>query len=308
MELPHLIAVIGATGTGKSDFSIELAHALAERSFTAEIVNADAMQLYRGMDIGTAKLPEKDRRGISHHMFDVLSPAEEAAVSTYQEQTRKVIEEILMRGNVPILVGGSGLYVSSVLFSFDFPGRDDEVRTRLEQELTSLGASALYQRLQERAPEVAARIDAQNPRRIVRALEVVEVTGDGSSLGELPDIPNYWLPTTIFGLRSPREELVARLDQRVVQMWETGLIDEVRSLEKQGLREGVTSQRAIGYSQALGFLDGALAQQQAIEQTQALTRRYARRQVSWFKRYQDVHWLESLEPENVHSALSILGE
>jgi tRNA dimethylallyltransferase len=308
VKLPHLIAVIGATGTGKSDFSLDLAQALAENSLTAEIVNADAMQLYRGMDIGTAKLSPDLRRGFAHHLFDVLSPSDEAAVSSYQEQAREVIEEILSRGHVPILVGGSGLYVSSVLFSFDFPGHDDEIRSRLENELATLGASALYARLCERAPEVAARIDAQNPRRIVRALEVVEVSGDGASLGELPETPNYWLPTTIFGLRSPREELVARLDRRVEQMWENGLIDEVRSLEKQGLRDGVTSQRAIGYAQALDFIDGTLTQQQAIEHTQVLTRRYARRQVSWFKRYQDVHWLESSEPENVPSALSILGQ
>ena len=308
MELPHLIAVIGATGTGKSDFSLDLAQALGRRSLTAEVVNADAMQLYQGMDIGTAKLSPDHRRGISHHLFDVLSPAEEAAVSSYQEQARKVIEEILSRGHVPILVGGSGLYVSSVLFSFDFPGHDDEIRTRLEHELNTLGASALYTRLSELAPEVAARIDAQNPRRIVRALEVVEVSGNGASLGELPESPTHWLPTTIFGLRTPREELVTRLDRRVEHMWENGLIDEVRSLEKQGLRDGVTSQRAIGYAQALDFIDGTLTQQQAIEQTQVLTRRYARRQVSWFKRYQDVHWLESSEPENVPSAMSILGQ
>lgn len=308
MELPHLIAVVGATGTGKSDFSLDLAQALAERSFTAEIVNADAMQLYRGMDIGTAKISPEHRRGFSHHLFDVLSPDEEAAVSSYQEQARHVIEEILSRDHVPILVGGSGLYVSSVLFSFDFPGHDDEIRSRLEHELSTLGASALYQRLLEQAPEVAARIDAQNPRRIVRALEVVEVSGGGASLGELPDSPVYWLPTTIFGLRSPREELVPRLDRRVEQMWKDGLVDEVRSLEKQGLREGVTSHRAIGYAQALDYIDGTLSQQQAIEQTQALTRRYARRQVSWFKRYQDVHWLESSEPENVLTAMSILGQ
>ena len=308
MELPHLIAVIGATGTGKSDFSLDLAQALGRRSLTAEVVNADAMQLYQGMDIGTAKLSPDHRRGISHHLFDVLSPAEEAAVSSYQEQARKVIEEILSRDHVPILVGGSGLYVSSVLFSFDFPGHDDEIRTRLEHELNTLGASALYTRLSELAPEVAARIDAQNPRRIVRALEVVEVSGNGASLGELPETPTYWLPTTIFGLRTQREELVTRLDRRVEHMWENGLIDEVRSLEKQGLRDGVTSQRAIGYAQALDFIDGTLTQQQAIEQTQVLTRRYARRQVSWFKRYQDVHWLESSEPENVPSAMSILGQ
>lgn len=308
MKLPHLIAVIGATGTGKSDFSLDLAQALAENSFTAEIVNADAMQLYRGMDIGTAKLSPDHRRGFAHHLFDVLSPSDEAAVSSYQEHARRVIEEILSRGHVPILVGGSGLYVSSVLFSFDFPGHDEQIRSRLEHELTTLGAAALFARLREQAPEVAARIDAQNPRRIVRALEVVEVSGDGASLGELPETPHYWLPTTIFGLRASREELVSRLDRRVEQMWEDGLVEEVRSLEKQGLREGVTSQRAIGYAQALDYIDGTLSQQQAIEQTQVLTRRYARRQVSWFKRYQDVHWLESSQSENVHSALSILGQ
>lgn len=299
-----ILAIVGATGTGKSDLSLDVADALSDHGITAEIVNADAMQLYTGMDIGTAKLSIDERRGYAHHMFDVLEVTQEAAVADYQPQTRGVIEGVISRGNLPILVGGSGLYVSSVLFDFDFPGHDDVIRARLEAELTELGPGIMFQRLLDRAPEAAARIDQKNARRIVRALEVIEVTGDAASLGMLPEEPKYWRPTAIYGLHEERDVLIERLDRRVDRMWAEGLVNEVEGLIPRGLERGVTARRAIGYSQALGQIHGAISESEAIEQTQALTRRYARRQVSWFKRYQDLQWKKTGDRDNAHEIVS----
>lgn len=299
-----IIAIVGATGTGKSDLSLDVADALADQGITAEIVNADAMQLYSGMDIGTAKLSIDERRGYAHHMFDVLDVTQEAAVADYQPQTRGVIEEILSRGNLPILVGGSGLYVSGVLFDFDFPGHDDVIRARLEAELSELGPGIMFQRLLDLAPEAAARIDQKNARRIVRALEVLEVTGDTACLGTLPEEPKYWSPTAIYGLHEERDVLIERLDRRVNKMWADGLVGEVEGLIPWGLERGVTARRAIGYSQALGQIHGEISEPEAIEQTQALTRRYARRQVSWFKRYQDLQQKKAGDPGSAQEIVS----
>ncbi|WP_374113685.1 tRNA (adenosine(37)-N6)-dimethylallyltransferase MiaA [Microbacterium sp. zg.Y909] len=288
---PRLWAVVGATGTGKTTLSLDLAEALADRGRPAEIVNADAMQLYRGMDIGTAKLPESERRGIPHHLFDVLRPADEAAVAWYQGAARETIGEIHRRGADAILVGGSGLYVSSVLFDFRFPPRDEAVRARLEATLDAEGPGALYARLRELDPVTAERVDPRNGRRIVRALEVLEL-GEATHGAALPDAPQLWHePTRIIGVRMPRDELVTRLDARVEQMWADGLVDEVARLRADGLEDGVTARRAIGYAQALAELDGRMPHADAVAETQALTRRYARRQVSWFKRYPDVTWV-----------------
>ena len=298
MNQPSIIAVVGATGTGKTSLSLEVARLLAARGQNAEIVNADAMQLYRGMNIGTAKLSEAERAEFPHHMFDVLDVTVEAAVVDYQQQARTVIEEIFSRGNIPILVGGSGLYVSSVLFDFEFPGHDLAVRAELERELEQRGIGVLYRRLMEKAPEAASRIDQQNTRRVVRALEVLEITGDTAALGTLPEEPVYWRETQLWGVREDRDVLTARLDERVVGMWRDGLLDEVRALIPEGIERGVTARRAIGYSQALAQLAGDVSEAEAIEQTQALTRRYARRQVSWFKRYADLHWLEAGASDN----------
>ena len=298
MNQPSIIAVVGATGTGKTSLSLEVARLLAARGQNAEIVNADAMQLYRGMNIGTAKLSEAERAEFPHHMFDVLDVTVEAAVADYQQQARTVIEEIFSRGNIPILVGGSGLYVSSVLFDFEFPGHDLAVRAELERELEQRGIGVLYRRLMEKAPEAAARIDQQNTRRVVRALEVLEITGDTAALGTLPEEPVYWRDTQLWGVREDRDVLTARLDERVLGMWRDGLLDEVRALIPEGIERGVTARRAIGYSQALAQLAGDVSEAEAIEQTQALTRRYARRQVSWFKRYADLHWLEAGASDN----------
>ncbi|MEV7620524.1 tRNA (adenosine(37)-N6)-dimethylallyltransferase MiaA [Microbacterium sp. NPDC089321] len=289
---PRLWAVVGATGTGKSDLALDLADRLRAQGNPAEIVNADAMQLYRGMDIGTAKLPEDERRGIPHHLFDVRAVTDEAAVAWYQPIAREAIAAIHGRGGDAILVGGSGLYVSSVIFDFRFPPRDAAVRARLEAELDQRGAAALFERLRERDPATAARIDPKNGRRIVRALEVVEQGGTTHGAA-LPERPELWhAATRIIGLQTPREQLVERLDRRVERMWRDGMLGEVERLRDEGLEQGVTASRAIGYAQALAQLRGDLTQEEAIAETQALTRRYARRQVSWFKRYPDIEWAE----------------
>jgi len=290
---PTLWAVVGATGTGKTALSLDLAEALAARGRPAEIVNADAMQLYRGMDIGTAKLPEGDRRGIRHHLLDVLDVTDEAAVAWYQEAARAAIHDIHGRGADAILVGGSGLYVSSVLFDFRFPPHDDELRAKLEAELAEHGPGVLFARLRELDPRTAERIDPRNGRRIVRALEVL-AQGEATHGAALPDEPVLWHPSTrIIGVQAPRDELVIRLDARVERMWADGLVDEVSRLREQGLEHGVTARRAIGYAQALAQLKGEASEAEAIAETQALTRRYARRQVSWFRRYAGVLWTDS---------------
>jgi tRNA dimethylallyltransferase len=262
------------------------------------------MQLYRGMDIGTAKLPVSERRGIRHHLLDVLEISEESTAAAYQSVARAAIEDVTGRGAVPILVGGSGLYVSSVLWNFRFPGTDADIRATLEAELESSGPGVLYQRLSSLDPAAAASIGPHNGRRIVRALEVIQLTGEPFGSG-LPDESNGWHPTVILGLQSPREVLVPRLDARVKQMWSDGLVDEVRTLEDQ--RWGVTAERAIGYAQARAQLEGELSETEAIEQAAALTRRYARRQVGWFRRYPVARWLDSDAADRVAAALDTIG-
>lgn len=290
---PTLWAVVGATGTGKSDLAIGLAERLRARGNPAEIVNADAMQLYRGMDIGTAKVPHEERRGIPHHLFDVREVHEDAAVAWYQPRAREAVEDIQRRGGDAILVGGSGLYVSSVIYDFRFPPRDAALRDRLEREFESKGSAPLLERLRALDPDAASRVDPRNPRRIIRALEVRE-QGSATHGAALPEKPTLWLPhTRVIGLRVEREQLVERLDARVRRMWEDGLLDEVSGLRRNGIERGVTAPRAIGYAQALAQLDGALSEAEAIAQTQALTRRYARRQVSWFKRYPEIEWWDA---------------
>jgi tRNA dimethylallyltransferase len=300
-----LIAIVGATGTGKSGLSLELAERLSARGRGAEIVNADAMQLYRGMDIGTAKLSVAERRGIPHHLLDVLDISDESSVADYQVSARAAIDDILGRGSVPILVGGSGLYVSSVLWNFTFPGTDATLRAQLETELETSGPGILYQRLTELDPEAARSIGPHNGRRLVRALEVIQLTGAPFGAG-LPDDSAPWRPVTIVGLQAPREILVPRLNTRVERMWAHGLLDEVRALDR--ARLGVTAARAIGYAQALAQLDGLLSQENAIEQAAALTRRYARRQVGWFRRYPATNWFDSDDVNLVASALDTIEQ
>ena len=281
-----LIAIVGATGTGKSDFALDLAAALELAGRPAEIVNADAMQLYRGMDIGTAKLPLAERRGVPHHLLDVLDVTEDASVAAYQRAARDAVDEISARGAVALLVGGSGLYVSSVIHDFRFPGTDPELRAKLETELAERGPGVLHARLRAIDAETAASVDAQNGRRIVRALEVIELTGEPKA-ARLPDEPVPWRDHRIVHLRSERAHLVERLDARVLDMWQRGLVDEVRGLLPQGIERGVTARKAIGYAQALGELHGRMSRAEAIAETQQLTRTYARRQVGWFRRYRE---------------------
>ena len=289
---PRLWGIVGATGTGKSELALDLAESLRDIGNPAEIVNADAMQLYRGMDIGTAKLAPDERRGIPHHLFDVREVTEEAAVAWYQPLARAAVADIQGRGGDAILVGGSGLYVSSVIFDFRFPPRDAAVRARLEGELESDGAAALLERLRVLDPATAARVDPKNGRRIIRALEVIE-QGAETHGAALPEKPVVWHPRTrLVGLHVDRTELVQRLDARVERMWASGLLNEVVALRDQGIEQGVTASRAIGYAQALGQLHGTMSEAEAIAQTQAFTRRYARRQVSWFKRYPGLEWRE----------------
>lgn len=290
----RLWAVVGATGTGKSDLALRLAEELRSRGNPAEIVNADAMQLYRGMDIGTAKLSVAERHGIPHHLLDVRDVTEEAAVAWYQPLARAAIENIHASGGDSILVGGSGLYVSSVIFDFRFPPRDQAVREQLERDLEEQGAAALFARLQESDAETAARVDPKNGRRVIRALEVL-AQGAENHGAALPDEPKPWHPNTrILGLHVDRPELVERLDRRVERMWQQGMLAEAEELRAQGIEQGVTAPRAIGYAQALAQLAGEKTEAEAIAETQALTRRYARRQVSWFKRYPAIEWVSPM--------------
>jgi len=291
--MSRLWAIVGATGTGKTALSLDLAERIThEWGRSVEIVNADAMQLYRGMDIGTAKLPPQERRGIPHHLFDVIEPRNEATVAWYQPTARQRITEIFARGGDAVLVGGSGLYVSSVLYDFQFPPRDPAVRAELEHELAQHGVAPLLTRLRALDAQAAEHVDARNPRRVVRALEVALL--GGAAQVTLPEAPQYWhADTRVIGVHCERAVLVERLDVRVTQMWADGMLREVDVLRAQGLEQGATASRAIGYAQALAQLRGELSEAEAIAETQALTRRYARRQVSWFKRYREAHWLDA---------------
>ncbi|MCU1514202.1 MAG: miaA, partial [Microbacteriaceae bacterium] len=243
-----------------------------------------------------------ERRGIPHHLLDVLDPTEEASVARYQQDARAAITQVIGNGAVPILVGGSGLYVSAVVWDFRFPGTDPQVRERLENELEHSGPGLLHSRLQAVDPVAAEAIGPHNGRRIVRALEVVELTGKPFGSG-LPDESNFSMPTTIIGLAADRAGLVERLDERVRHMWQHGLVEEARGLMREGL--GITAARAIGYAQAIAQVNGELAESEAVEQSQALTRKYARRQVSWFKRY-PAAWFAHNEPGRVDAALALI--
>lgn len=306
--LTPVVAIVGATGTGKSDLAIELAQKLSETGDRVEIVNADAMQLYRGMDIGTAKVPETERRGIPHHLLDVWEVTREASVADYQAMARPIIQDIQSRGAIPLLVGGSGLYVSSVLYEFEFPGTDPEIRAHLEARLEKEGLAPLLEELAGKDPLAAAAIDPQNTRRVIRALEVIEVTGKPFGAGLDAEHRPWQTSTVVVGLHRERTDLVEILNQRVEAMWERGLADEVQDLIPLGIERGVTASRAIGYQQALEFLAGEMSKEEAIQSTQSLTRRYARRQVSWFRRDQNTLWLSSDEPGIRDRALGVLRE
>lgn len=291
-----MVTVVGPTAAGKSALSISLAHELG-----GEVVNADSMQLYRGMDIGTAKLTLAEREGVPHHLLDIWDVTEPAAVAEYQRLARAAIDDILGRGRVPLLVGGSGLYVRAVLEDFDFPGTDPAVRARLEGELTEIGPAALHERLRERDPDAAAKILPSNGRRIVRALEVIELTGQPFTAA-LPD-PKPVYDALQIGVDRDTAELDERIEQRVGLMWAAGLIDEVRGLD--GIRDGRTASRALGYQQALAQIDGELTEDEAKADTVRGTRRFVRRQRSWFRRDSSITWLDGASPTLVADGLAL---
>ncbi|HWU31431.1 MAG TPA: tRNA (adenosine(37)-N6)-dimethylallyltransferase MiaA [Marmoricola sp.] len=279
-----IVAIVGATATGKSNLALDLAQRLG-----GEIINTDAMQVYRGMDIGTAKLPADERRGIPHHLIDIAEIRDVASVAEFQRMAREAIDDCRTRGVAPILVGGSALYTRAILDEFEFPGTDPEVRSRLEAELKEVGSVVLHQRLESLDPQAAQGILTSNGRRIVRALEVIELNGSFTS--SLPQHV-YRDPETLqIGLDIDRPTLDQRIALRVDRMWEEGLVEEVRGLIPRGLRESRTASRAIGYQQALAFIDGDMDETVARDQIAAATRRFARRQDSWFRKDPRVRWL-----------------
>ena len=296
MSAINLVAVVGPTGSGKSELGLQLAEYMNARQRPAQIVNCDSMQFYRGMNIGTAKLSMEERRGVKHHMIDTLDIRDESTAAEYQQQVRPLIEELQANSITPILVGGSMLYIAAALNTFEFPERDAELRQQLEVELEALGSHAMHRRIAEIDPIAASRIDPLNGRRVVRALEILLITGEPFSAA-LPDENESWQPVLEIGLNSDRAHLVERLARRVENMWQQGLVDEAQSLIGSGLREGKTSSMAIGYRQALAQLDGELSQQEAIDQTVQLTQRYARRQMSWFRRDERINWFDYQQPD-----------
>ena len=282
MAVPRVVAVVGPTATGKSDLGVALAQRL-----DGEVVNADSMQLYRGMDIGTAKLTLDERQGVPHHLLDVWDVRHTATAAEYQQLARTVIDELLARGVTPVLVGGSGLYLRAALDVMDFPGTDPQLRAELEAELARDGAEQLHARLTSLDAAAAARMQPTNGRRIVRALEVVLLTGEMP--GAMTSYDAHY-DTTYLGLDAA--DLTTRTDARVDRMWNNGLVEEVRALDRQGLREGVTASRALGYAQVLALLNGRMDEPTAVEATKTATRRFVRRQRAWFRRDPRIRWLD----------------
>jgi len=298
----RVIAVVGATATGKSGLATELARALG-----GEVVNADSMQLYQGMDIGTAKEPEAARHGVPHHLLDIWPVTQTANVADYAKLARAAIDDIIGRGRVPVLAGGSGLYVRAALDDLDFPGTDPGIRARLEDELGRAGPAALHARLARLDPVAAGAILPGNGRRIVRALEVIEISGRPFTATMPAFLQNR--PAVQIGLALPRPELDRRIAARVDRMWQAGLEAEVRSLAGRGLRDGKTASRALGYQQLLRYLDGECTLDEARLETIKATRRFARRQESWFRRDPRVRWLDAGQPADalLAEALRLAG-
>ncbi|AXK88705.1 tRNA (adenosine(37)-N6)-dimethylallyltransferase MiaA [Nocardia farcinica] len=300
MRVP--IAVVGPTATGKSELGLALAEHL-----DGEIVNIDAMQLYRGMDIGTAKLPVAERRGIPHHQLDVLDVTETASVATYQRNAAADVEAILARGRTPVIVGGSMMYVQALLDDWEFPATDPAVRAKWERLLATEGVAAVHAALRAADPAAAATILPTDGRRMVRALEVVELTGKPFA-ASAPRIGTPRWGTIILGVDRDTAELDERIARRTALMFDSGLVAEVRGLVERGLREGVTARRAIGYAHVLAYLDNEYDLEHAKERTLIGTRRYVRRQRSWFRRDPRVRWLDGADPGLVTTALALLGD
>jgi tRNA dimethylallyltransferase len=288
-RMPDVVAVVGPTAAGKSALSLRLARAL-----DGEVINADSMQLYQGMDIGTAKLTPAEQAGVPHHLLDIWPVSRAASVSEYQLLARQAIAGIRARGRLPILVGGSGLYVRAALDRLEFPGTDPALRADLEEQLAAVGAPALHARLAAADPAAAAAILPSNGRRIVRALEVLQLSGRPFS-ATLPGHESVYDAVQL-GVELPRPDLDQRIADRVARMWQLGLVAEVRDLAAAGLREGRTASRALGYAQVLRFLDGELTQDEAAAQTILATRRFVRRQESWFRRDPRIRWLPAPDP------------
>lgn len=294
-----VVAVVGPTATGKSDLALDLAQALG-----GEVVNTDALQLYRGMDVGTAKLAPDERRGVPHHLLDVLDPRDEASVADYQTRARGVLADLASRGVRAVAVGGSGLYVRALLDRMEFPGTDPGVRAALEARAEAEGPRALHAELAALDPVAAESIGPRNARRVVRALEVIELTGRPYS-ANLPR-HEYEVPAVQIGLDCDRAALDERIERRVARMWDDGLLAEVRALSAHGL--GRTASRAVGYAQALAEIAGALDGAQARAETAAGTRRLARKQMGWFGRDPRVHWLDARDPDLVARALDVVAQ
>ena len=285
------IVICGATATGKSDLAVDLA-----KEIGAEIINADSMQIYRGMDIGTAKLTIEERKGIEHHLLDVLDVHQDATVAWYQELARNAVSKIHSAGMHAIIVGGTGLYIKAILDDLNFPDTDAQVRQRLTEEAKLFGIVSLFERLAQLDPAAAAAIDVQNERRVIRALEVIEITGKPFT-ANLPREESSRFPDALqFGLVMDRAELGARVEARVDRMWERGFVDEVDSLISLGINEATTARRALGYSQIIAMRAGEMTETAAIEDTKRATRQYVRRQETWFSRDARIQWISPSQP------------
>ena len=289
--MSRVIVICGATATGKSDLAIQVA-----KELDAEIINADSMQLYRGMDIGTAKLNIEERAGVRHHLLDVLDVTQDSTVAWYQDLARSTISDIHARGKDAVIVGGTGLYIKAILDDLNFPDTDPDVRARLEAEVEEFGSAALFARLEELDPAAALAIDRANTRRVIRALEVIEITGQPFT-ANLPREDSSRYPHALqFGLVMDREHLRERIDLRVNRMWDAGFVDEVDQLISNGIRSGVTAQRALGYAQIIAMRDGLMTEDEAKEDTKRASRQYARRQETWFSRDARIQWVAQHQP------------
>ena len=297
-----VVAIVGPTASGKSSLAVGLCRRLGD----AEIVNADSMQLYRGMDVGTAKSTPDERQGVPHHLLDVLDVIAPASVAEFQQWARTAIDDCQARGVTPVLVGGSSLYIRAVIDRLDFPGTDADVRARWASELEERGPEALHVRLAERDPEAAAQILPTNGRRIVRALEVIELTGE-PFVATMPPYSSIYDNVTVIGLDVPRDVLDERIAARVDQMWAAGFVDEVRRLLASGLADGPTASRALGYRQILEYLSGELTEDEARAATIAGTRAFARRQDRLFRKDPRIHWLPHDSPTLLDDAAALLG-
>lgn len=285
-----LIVICGATATGKSDLAVTLAHTI-----DAEIVNADSMQLYRGMDIGTAKITIEERKGIPHHLLDVLDVTEDANVAWYQEKARAAIADIHARGKSAIIVGGTGLYIKSILDELNFPDTDPVVRAELELEFATKGIAPLFERLESLDPAAALAIDKANSRRVIRALEVIKITGKPFTANLPREESSRYPYAKQFGLVMDRDTLSERISLRVDRMWEQGLVQEVEKLVTAGITNGTTAQRALGYAQVIAQIEGRVSQEEAQEETKRATRQYARRQETWFSRDERITWISPVQ-------------